>query len=64
MSNGTSTAVRAGLLTLAVFVASAVILASSLKSAPVETSYTAAAVQHADNSPNEIVTVVGTRRAS
>lgn len=64
MSIGTTAAVRAGLLTLAVFVASAVILASSLKSAPVQASYESAAVQHADNTPNEIVTVVGTRRAS
>jgi hypothetical protein len=64
MSN-TSTAVKAGLLTAGVFVASAMLLASSLKTTQPQYSYDAA-VQHtaSTSQPVEVVTVVATRRAS
>ncbi|MDE2181497.1 MAG: hypothetical protein KGJ78_00605 [Alphaproteobacteria bacterium] len=60
-----SNTLKAGVLTIAVLLASAVVMASSLKTAPAPQSYENAAVQHtADAQPMEVVTVVGTRRAS
>lgn len=57
-----SNTLKAGLLTVAVLVGSAVVMASSLKTIPVAQSNDTVTAQTAQ--PMEVVTVVGTRRAS
>jgi hypothetical protein len=60
-----SNTLKAGFLTVAVLVGSALVMASSLKTTPAVQANDAVTVQHtAAAQPMEVVTVLGTRRAS